>query len=337
MRKHIVLLFLLGGSVHLALAQDVVSAANRFVSGLSAAQQLEAVYPFDADERFNFHYIPRERKGIAFGDLNPAQQSAAMALAHSCLSAAAVQRFEGLLELEKVLKAIEGRSEDDHYRDPRKYYFTVFGVPGGNTTWGWRLEGHHISFNFSVKDGKIVSGTPAFIGSNPAIVKSGPQQGKQLLKDETELGFAMVGMLSGQQLQSSLLAGAIPGEIITAASRKASLEKKEGLRYADMSAAQKAQLLTLIKCYVYRFTKLFADDMLKAIQAAGLDEIRFAWAGPVTAQEGKAYYYRVQGPGFIIEYDNSQNNANHVHTVMRDLQHDFGGDELLEHYRTSHQ
>jgi hypothetical protein len=158
----------------------------------------------------------------------------------------------------------------------------------------------------------------------------------QLLKDETELGFAMVNMLSATQLQNALLAGAVPGEIITAASRKASLEKKEGLRYADMSAPQKAQLLTLIKCYVYRFTKLFADDMLKAIQAAGLDEIRFAWAGPTTPQEGKAYYYRVQGPGFIIEYDNSQNNANHIHTVLRDLQHDFGGDELLEHYRTSH-
>lgn len=336
MRKCLVMLLLLAGTVQQATAQDVVSAANRFVSGLSAAQQLEVLYPFDSDERFNFHYIPRDRKGIAYGDLNDTQRSAAMALAHSCLSAAAIQRFEGLLELEKVLKTIEGRSEDDHFRDPRKYYFTVFGLPGDHTTWGWRLEGHHISFNFSVKDGKIVAGTPAFIGSNPAIVKTGPKQGTQLLKDETALGFAMVGMLSGPQLQSASLAGAVPGEIITAANRKASLEKKDGLRYADMTAAQRAQLLTLIKCYVYRFTKLFADDMLKGIQAAGLDEIRFAWTGPTTAQEGKAYYYRVQAPGFIIEYDNSQNNANHIHTVLRDLKNDFGGDELLEHYRSSH-
>lgn len=337
MRKSILLLLLaLAASAQQANAQDAVNAASRFVSGLSAEQQLQALYPFDADERFNFHYIPRERKGIAFGDLSTAQQSAAMALAQTCLSEAAIQKFRGLMELEKVLKAMERRSEDDHFRDPRKYYFTVFGVPGDHTTWGWRLEGHHISFNFSVKEGKLVAATPAFIGSNPAIVKTGPQQGMQLLKDETALGFAMVGMLSEAQLQSALLSGTVPGEIITGASRKASLEKKQGLRYADMTTAQKAQMLTLIRCYVDRFTKLFAGDMLKAMQAAGLDEIRFVWVGPTTPQEGKAYYYRVQGPGFIIEYDNSQNNANHIHTVLRDLNNDFGGDELLEHYRTSH-
>jgi pyruvate formate-lyase activating enzyme-like uncharacterized protein len=114
------------------------------------------------------------------------------------------------------------------------------------------------------------------------------------------------------------------------------LANPKGIMYSELNAAQKQQLLQLINVYVHRYTKLFAEDLLKEIQQAGLDQLHFSWAGNTTKEFGKAYYYSIQGPTMIIEFDNSQNNANHIHTILRDLKHDFGGDDLLEHYRVSH-
>jgi hypothetical protein len=317
-------------------AQEILASANKFINSLSAEQKSVALFPFDTEERYNFQYVPRERKGLAIGDLGPAQRAAALVLIRSCLSENAAKKVENIMTLDIVLKAIEHRADDDHFRDPQKYYFSIFGLPGENTTWGWKLEGHHVAFNFSVQDKKLVAGTPAFLGANPAIVKEGPEKGKQVLKEETDIGFAMIGSLSAPNLKKAILSETAPSEIITTNSRKAMIEHPAGVSYADMSSTEKEQLLQLISLYVHRFTKLFAEEMLKDIQAAGMENLRFAWAGATAPVEGKAYYYRVQGPTIIIELDNSQNNANHVHTVVRDLKHDFGGDALLEHYRTAH-
>jgi hypothetical protein len=210
---------------------------------------------------------------------------------------------------------LEKRSANDHYRDPGKYYFTIFGVPGKATVWGWRLEGHHLSFTFSAEKNKLVSGTPAFMGSNPAIVREGPQQGTQVLKEEADQAFALLGTLSNAQLQEALIDTTAPNEIITFVSRKAIIEQPSGIRYGQLDAAQQQQLLQLIGVYVHRYTKLFADAMLKDIQAAGLEHLRFAWAGATQPQIGKPHYYRIQGPTIIIEYDNAQNGANHVHSL----------------------
>lgn len=317
-------------------AQETVAAANGFIGSLSNDQRSEAVYPFDSDERYNFHFIPRSRKGIAIGELNDLQKKAAIALMLSCLSEQSVKKITDIISLEYVLKTIENRPAEDHYRDADKYYFTVFGVPGEKTIWGWRVEGHHVSFNFSVDKKELVAGTPGFLGANPAVVKEGPDKGKEVLKDETESGFALLKSLDAAGLQKTVFSSAAPGDIITSASRKAMIDNPAGISYSEMNAEQKEKFLQLINLYVHRFTRLFAEDMLKEIQKAGLENLRFAWAGNTERVAGKAYYYRVQGPTIIIEYDNSQNNANHVHTVVRDMEHDFGGDLLLEHYRSSH-
>jgi hypothetical protein len=319
-------------------SQGVVSAANTFIAMLDEGQKVKALYPFDTDERYNFHFFPKDnRKGISMNELNTLQKGAALSLIKTCISEQAAKKISEVMELEAVLKVIEKRKEEDHYRDPGKYYLTVFGIPGDKTIWGWRLEGHHISFNFSVNEKKLVSGTPGFLGSNPAIVPEGPQKGKQVLQEETEMGFALLKTLSGASLQKALMDPVAPGEIITFNNRKAIIDHPSGILYSEMTSSQQQQFLALINLYVHRFTKLFAGEMLKDIQQAGLVNLRFSWAGSTEPAIGKPHYYRIQGPTIIIEYDNTQNNANHIHTVVRDLKHDFGGDVLLEHYRAAHE
>lgn len=317
-------------------AQQTVNAVNQFINTLNKEQKAETVFPFDIEERYNFHFVPKERKGITFNEMNDAQKAAAINLMKTCLSERAFQKTQNIMGLDLVLKELEKRASDDHYRDPGNYHISVFGIPSATTIWGWRLEGHHISFNFSMDKGKVVAGTPGFLGSNPAVILDGPKKGEQVLKDETETGFALLHSLNEQQLKIAVTDNTAPKDIITFNNRKAILDGAAGIGYGDLTPPQKQMLLQLIDVYVHRFTKLFADDMLKEIQQAGLEKIHFAWAGQKQPGVGNPHYYRVQGPTFIIEYDNTQNNANHVHSVLRDLKHDFGGDELLDHYKAAH-
>jgi hypothetical protein len=248
-----------------------------------------------------------------------------------------VKKVNDIMAMEIVLKALENRKPDDHFRDPGKYYLTIFGIPSTKTIWGWRFDGHHVCLSFSAKEKKLVAGTPGFLGSNPAVVQDGPQKGKEILKEEKEMGFALLHSFSNDELKKAIIDKTAPGEIITRNNRKAMIEHPEGILYSEMRSNQQQIFLQLIKLYIHRYTKLFADDMLKEIQKAGLENLRFAWAGYSEPGIGKPHYYRIQGPTIIIEYDNTQNNANHVHTVVRDLEHDFGGDALLEHYKSRHQ
>lgn len=317
-------------------SQQAVNAAEQFISLLSKEQKSETVFPFDAEERYNFHFVPRERKGITFNEMNDAQKKAALALMKTCIGEQAFAKTQEIMQLEPILKEIENRKPEDHYRDPGNYHISIFGIPSPTTTWGWRFEGHHISFNFSVDKNKLVSGTPGFLGSNPAIVLDGPYKGKQVLKEETESGFALLQSLNEQQLKKAIVATNAPNDITSFNNRKAIVQDAAGIGYAELTPAQQQLMLQLVTLYVRRFTKLFADSMLKEIQNAGLDKLHFAWMGAGKTGVGNPHYYRVQGPTILIEYDNTQNNANHVHSVLRDLKHDFGGDELLEHYKTAH-
>jgi hypothetical protein len=324
-------------SVCKAQQSDLVNAANNFIKSLDNQQKAKAVYPFDSDERYNFHFVPLDnRKGISINELSDAQHQAAMSLLRASLSSEAFQKTQDIMQLEPVLKAIEHREASDHYRDPGKYFFTIFGVPGPKNTWGWRIDGHHITFSFSAENNKLVSGTPGFLGANPAIVLDGPQKGKQVLKNETEMAFDLLHSFSAEQMKDILIDSTAPNDIFTFNKRKAMIEHPFGITWSKMNSAQQQNMLKLISLYVHRYTKLFADDMMKEIQVAGLDSLRFAWAGFREPGLGKAHYYRIQGPTILIEYDNSQNNANHVHSVIRDLKHDFGGDELMEHYKAGH-
>ncbi|MCU7552700.1 DUF3500 domain-containing protein [Chitinophagaceae bacterium LB-8] len=313
------------------------SLATQFLNSLNGQQRNKVLYKFGDDEHFDWHFIPKSnRKGILLRELNEKQKAFAFTLLKSYLSDQAFRQTQEIIQLEWVLQELENRPKDDWFRDPGNYAFIFFGQPSDKTPWGWRFEGHHISFTFSTLDNRITSGTPGFLGANPAIVLSGPQKGKQVLKDEATLGFQLLGSLSPQQLAKAVISSEAPGDIITAASRKAMIEKPQGIIYSELNGAQQKLFLQLLSVYIHRYTKTFAAEMMQEIEQAGLEKLQFAWAGAREHAQGKPHYYRIQGPTIIIEYDNTQNNANHIHTVVRDLKHDFGGDELLHHYQKSH-
>lgn len=312
----------------------MAAAAIKFLQSLNNDQKQKAQFSFEDEERFNWNFVPIERKGISIRELNADQLAAAMHLLEWVLSDKGIQKTTAIIKLESVLKEVEGRAADDFYRDPLKYYFSIFGNPG-ETIWGWRLEGHHVAFNFSSQNNQLISGTPGFLGSNPAVVQSGPQKGLEILKEETELGFALLHSLNGTQKEKAIINTTAPAEIITSNKRKAMINDPKGILYSELSNDQKNKFLQLLQLYLNRYKPTFAKKMLQDIETADMNKLQFAWAGALAPGIGNKHYYRIQGPTIIIEYDNTQNNANHVHTVIRDLKNDFGGDQLLEHYKKS--
>jgi len=336
MKKFLFILLTAHTSVCLC-QQKPANMANRFLHSLTTLQQKKIQYAFTDNERFDWHFIPRnDRKGIPLAELSEQQKKAAFDLLSVCLSEQGVRKVKDIIQLESVLKQLEKRGEDDHFRDGSKYYFTLFGTPAPDSIWGWRLEGHHVSFTFSAENNRLVSGTPGFMGANPAIVPDGPYKGKETFKEETDGGFALLHALDKDQLNKAVINVKAPSDIITSASRKAMIDHSQGIYYSELNKDQQNMLWQLVELYVHRYTKLFADDLIKELRTAGIDKLQFAWAGAQQKGSTEGYYYRIQGPAVIIEYDNTQNNANHVHTVLRDLQHDFGGDELEAHYRADH-
>src|SRR5688572_15065439 len=311
----------------------MAAAANKLLMSLSEKQKDKIQFDFDDNERYNWHYVPKSRKGIPLKDLAGTQHSAAMELLRTALSDTGFKKTTDIIYLEGILRGVEGRPENDDYRDPGKYYFSIFGNPATDSIWGWRLEGHHISFNFSALNNTIVSGTPGFLGTNPAVVLSGPEKGKYILKNETELGFTLLHSLDAGQAKNAIIDNDAPSEIITGSDRKAMIKDPEGILYSELNSSQQKLFMQLLSVYIHRYTRLFAQNMMKEIESAGMDKLRFAWAGSQQQGLGNPHYYRIHGPTIIIEYDNTQNNANHIHTVIRDLKNDFGGDQLLEHYK----
>ena len=309
----------------------MATAASKFLQSLNSDQKGKTQFSLDDEERYNWHFVPKDRKGIALRELNTAQHTAAMELLRSALSDKGFNKTTAIIKLENVLREVEQANEE--YRNPGKYYFSIFGTPAGDSIWGWRLEGHHVSLNFSSKDNRLISGTPGFMGANPAVVLSGSQKGLQVLKDETMLGFALLNSLDAKQKEKAIIQSKAPNDIITGASRKAMIKDPKGILYSELSSNQQKAFMEVLNLYIHRYKQSFAEQMMKDIETAGLNNLQFAWAGAEQPGIGNGHYYRIQGPTIIIEYDNTQNNANHVHTVIRDLKNDFGGDQLLDHYK----
>ena len=320
------------------VAQNMSSKASDLLKTMTADQKAKVMYTFDTTERYVWGYVPKnDRKGLSFNEMNDKQKALALSVMQMALSSQAYTKVRSIMGLEMVLKAIEKRTEDDHYRDTGKYFFTIFGQPGAKNVWGWRLDGHHISFNFTSNNNTIVAGTPGFLGANPAVVLSGPQKGLEILHDETSLGLQLVHALTADQLSKAMISTDAPGDIVTTDKRVAMIDHPAGLSYAAMTAAQQQLFMQVLSLYIHRYTHQFAQSMMSDIEKAGLKNMLFSWAGSTVDGVGQSKYYRIQGPTIIIEYDNTQNNANHVHSVVRDLKNDFGGDILLDHYKASHQ
>jgi hypothetical protein len=308
----------------------MATAARAFLASLGPTQRALASTPFGDDERLNWHFVPRTRKGLPLKGLTPAQQELAHAWLAAGLGEEGHKTARNIMLLDAVLHEIEGGNPS---RDPEAYNFTVFGEPSEYGTWGWRFEGHHISLNFTLHGGEVVSATPSFFGANPAVVQGGPRAGLRTLPKEELIARALFRSFQGEKRAKVLINVKAPADIITGASRRAEPGPPVGITFAEMSKEQARMLLDLMGTYALRWRPEVAEAEMKKVQNAGLENIHFAWAGG--GEPGQPHYYRIQGPTFLIEYDNTQNNANHIHSVWRDLKNDFGADDLRAHYESS--
>jgi len=312
-------------------ATIMADAARAFLNALTEEQRAQATYTFDNEERFDWHFIPKPRKGLALRDMTPEQKQLAHALLSAGLSQRGYIKAAEIMSLDEVLRLLENGKGPK--RDPEGYFFTVFGEPSETGTWGYRVEGHHLSQNFTVVNGKV-AGSPSFFGSNPAEIRIGPRKGLRVLAREDDLGRELIASLTAEQKQTAIVQKEAYKDILTMASRKAALSgQPSGLQASNMTASQRELLQNLLDEYCNNMPEQLAQAREEKIKKAG-GNLYFAWAGE--EQAGRPHYYRIQSPEFLVEFDDTQDNANHIHSVWRDFEGDFGLDLLKEHYQSSH-
>ena len=312
-------------------ASAMATAAKRWLASLTAEQRDQAVLAFDAADRTAWHYVPNEmfpRKGVTLGKMTDEQRALARDLLKTGLSQRGFMTTEQIMELEKVLQVIEGDNRK-FPRDPGAYAMAVFGIPGETAPWGWRFVGHHISFHFTIVGGRLVGNTPTFLGSNPAEVREGPQKGQRTLGGEEDAARALLDALDPSERSVAIVQTTAPNEMLTENRTAVDPLSPIGLKASAMTSPQRDLLMKLIDVYTGVMTADIASERMEKLRKAGLENIAFAWAGET--ERGKKHYYRIQGPTFLVEYDNSQNDGNHIHSVWRDFNGDFGRDLLREH------
>lgn len=299
-------------------------AAQGFLASITPDQKAQATFKFDDAERLNWHFIPRPRKGLPLKSLEGASLKAAHAFIRSGLSEAGYDQTLNIMSLEELLYLLEAgdRTERRDRRDPNKYYLSVFGEPGDTGNWGWRLEGHHISLNFTLKDGKVVSSTPEFFGANPGTVDAGKGRQIRVLGPEEDIARQILKHCTPEQEKLCWISKEAPGEVPGPNAVQAAVAAPVGLPYSQMSEDQKKLVQELLSEYLKNLPGEIEQERRAAINAAGIDKLYFAWYG--LSELHDPHHYRVQGPTFVIEYNNTQNNANHVHSMWRNLNGDFG-------------
>lgn len=314
-----------------SVVSDMGAAAAAYLNAMTPELRMRACAPFDGPGRMDWHYVPRDRAGVTFGQMSEPQRIAARNLMRAALSSKGLLKADAIMSLDSVLRGLESGSGP--VRDPLAYEVTVFGDPG-KPPWGWKVEGHHISLNFTVGAEGKWSATPSFWGANPGEVRTGPLAGQHVLGEEEDLGRELVLSLDEAQRKEAILADQVPPDILTSPGRNLEAAPAVGLAYAAMRPEQRALLERLLGEYAGNLRHDAAAEQLQRIRDAGMDKIRFAWIGATAP--GHPHYYRINGPTFVIELDNTQNNANHIHTVWHDRDRDFGRDFLGEHYKHDH-
>jgi len=313
-------------------AQSMTTAATSFLASLNPEQRQQATFAFESAERLRWHFVPQfERNGLQIKAMTEPQRKLAHELLKTGLSARGYDTYTKIMQLENILRETEqGKGPT---RDPEGYRFSVFGTPTPKGAWGWRVEFHHISLHFSVVNGTAISSTPSFAGANPAEVKDGPQKGQRTLGTLEDTGRALVTSLDAGQRKTAIVNEVALNDIVTGNALDIKPLAPEGLKVSAMNAAQRDQVMKVLDAYAGLMTTELAADRMAKVKAAGVENIGFAWAGSI--ERGQKHYYRLQGPTFLIEFDNSQNDGNHVHSIWRDFTGDFGRDLLREHLKTA--
>jgi hypothetical protein len=322
----------------------MTTAASKFVASLTAEQRAQAAFAFAGDERLRWHFIPTEmfpRKGLTIKQMTEPQRR----LAHDLLKAGLSQRgymtATSIMDLETILGALEAAERaagpqpprgQALVRDTERYFFSVFGTPGSRDPWGWRVEGHHISLQFTLVNGTLVAASPSFFGTNPAEVREGPKKGLRILGVEEDAARVLLASLDASQRAKAIVDAKAPGDMLTMNTLTINPLSPAGIMSDDLTAAQRDLLMKLIDVYTGYMASDLAEERTARFRKAGVDKIGFAWAGET--ERGKKHYYRIQGPTFLVEYDNTQNDGNHIHSVWRDFEGDFGRDILREHLKS---
>lgn len=323
------------GHAHAQAAADMAAAAAAWLNSLSPEQRAKATYEYMDGERVFWYYPPLNRHGLALRDMDDEQRKRAYGIMESGLTPRAYKQASQIIDHETILGKLEKeRGVVSFVRDPELYYFTVFGEPGGAEPWAWRVEGHHVSLHYSVWGDNVISTTPFFFGANPAEAPQGPQQGLRILGDRQDLAMELVNGLSSEQRRRAVIYPEAPYDILTYNSSRAVFPQEEGLPGSQMNGVQREMLMTIINEYVTTIREDVAQDKLNAIREQGLDDFYFAWGGGL--ENNTKHYYRIHGGAFIVEYDNRQNDANHIHSVLRDEENDFANDVLREHLLLYH-
>lgn len=321
-------------------ARAMADAATRFVASLTPDERAQATFGFDSEERTHWHFIPTEvfaRHGLLVKQMTEAQRKHAHDLLKAGLSQRGYLTATAIMELETVLGGLEGaqrasgRGAESMVRDPGKYFFSVFGTPSSRGNWGWRVEGHHVSLNFTVVNGTLTASTPSFFGSNPAEVREGPKKGLRILASEEDTARTLLMALDQAQRARAIITSVALNDIVTTNKVEVSALSPTGITADAFNAQQRELLMKVLDAYAGAMASDIATERIERIKKAGIEKIAFAWAGD--AERGKKHYYRVQGPTFLIEYDNTQNDGNHIHSVWRDFAGDFGRDLLREHVK----
>lgn len=316
-----------------SVVEEMADAANAFLDSLTIELKARATFPMEVEgERTNWHFVPitGERKGVDLKDLNDAQEAKLAALLAASLSPTGREKVKNIQDLEEVLLQIE---KSDH-RDKELYYTSIFGKPSSEGVWGWRFEGHHLSLNYTIVAGKLLSTTPNFWGANPAKVLSGPKKGLRTLKNEEDLARAFLLSLNDRQRKAAIIADKAPRDIFTSDDPRVYPLSNTGISTSDLNPSQVAGLAKIIDEYLNNMPPEVAEERRKKFTANGMEGVTFAWMG--SPEVGEAHYYHIQGPTFLIEYDNIQNKANHIHATWRDFNGDFGRDIIWEHHKHSH-
>jgi hypothetical protein len=343
-------------------ASAMVAAATAFLDSLTPEQRKLVMFPLDSSERTHFNFIPDEafpRNGIQMKALTAAQRTLAHALLQTGLSQRGYMTYNGIMELETVLKGVEeaerrargggapaaaapaaapgggGAGAPPQFnRDPLHHHISIFGTPGPDTVWGWRLEGHHISLNYTVVRGRLVRAAPTFAGTNPAEVRDGRQKGLRLLGEQEDAARTFLTSLTPEQQKTAIINTVAPNDIVTGNKVKVDPLEAAGIQTRTLTPEKRLQLLAVVRTFADLMPDEVATERLGRIYSAGVDNLWFAWAGGV--QRGEKHYFRIQGPTFLVEFDNTQNDGNHVHSVWRDYTGDFGADLLREHIAAEH-
>jgi len=310
---------------------EMEQAAKAFLSALTEEQKAKVVFQFEGTDRADWHFIPRPRKGLPIKEMTQEQRLLAHGLLATGLSHRGYTKAVSIMSLEGVLAILEKDKKGAPVRDPENYFFSIFGTPG-TSPWGWRVEGHHLSLNFTAVGDQAPAMTPSFFGTNPGEVKEGPRAGTRILGPEEELGRSLIKSLNEEQRKKAVILAAAPKDILNVPGRNET--KPEGIGWNDLTAEQREGLLKIVREYLGRHRPDVAAEDLARLEKAGFDKLTFAWAGGF--ERGEPHYYRVQSGSSVLEYDNVQNGANHVHCVWRDFDHDFGTDLLAEHYKAAH-